>query len=111
MGGGIIQNNFAKLDNNIQELVMKKLSKVVVGLLLVSSCSFASTMSQNDKDMIFKNQNVNFELLSNQEMKETEGEWWHIALALAYTTQYYANAPTIGGKIYANQPKRIFKRR
>lgn len=71
---------------------MKKLSKVVVGLLLVSSCSFASTMSQNDKDMIFKNQNVNFELLSNQEMKETEGEWIPAMLwayrGMSFATRY-----------------------
>jgi len=92
---------------------MKKSFSILVASMMMCSVAFASPsvnepsftgLSTMEHATLFgEGSTVQVSTLDNEEMKATEGEWVPI-FWIALGTMTYANAPTIGGKIYSGYP-------
>jgi hypothetical protein len=73
--------------------------KIAIALLFSGSALFASpssnTLQGEDAQFLFGNQKANVELISQNEMIETEGKWLWFAVRLGYTL--YARSIYLSG--------------
>ena len=91
---------------------MKKFFIMIIGLMFVTSATFASpnakaefaTMSKTDAQVLFGNNSVDVIVLGSDEMVATEGELWSVFFYLGLATISYLNAPSYGGSIYSGYP-------
>lgn len=65
-----------------------------------------TTFNQSDSHMLFGKDTHDIMMLEQDEMRNTEGEWWPIIFALAFgwAAKTPANAPTINGPTYQRWP-------
>lgn len=63
-----------------------------------------TTFNQSDSHMLFGQDTHNVVTLNQDEMKNTEGEFWHIVAYVAIWGLSYANAPTYSNDIYTGRP-------
>ena len=90
----------------------KTLSLMTVSLLTCTTIATASpsdtmnfsTLNQSDSHMLFGQNTHNVVTLNQDEMKNTEGEFWHIIAYVAIWGLSYANAPTHQNDIYHGPP-------
>ncbi len=90
---------------------MKKTILVIVGLFLVTSVASAnptqtmnfSSMSKIDTQFLFDGSAKTI-ILTNQGMKQTEGEFWNIAFYVAIFTVQYLNTLSYNKQIYSGYP-------
>ena len=63
-----------------------------------------TSLNQSDSHMLFEKTPNSVIALGESEMRDTEGEFWPIFWGVVYFTVQYANAPSVGGKIYHGYP-------
>ena len=87
---------------------MKKtvLALGIAGTLTLSGLSQAGTLSNTDKDFLFGSQSVQAKIISVEEMKDTNGEFWGaLAISVVFSVVSYVadrwfnqhKKPTVGG--------------
>mgnify|MGYP001775216893 CR=1 FL=1 len=82
---------------------------LAAGLSASSLCAVDSkTLSQSDKEFLFAANEAKTQVLSEQEMSETDGEFFPILIKLgvmlAVSTIGYLNAPAPNDPIYSGKP-------
>jgi hypothetical protein len=72
------------LPNKFRRHEMKKFI-LAFALLFGGSSLFASSLQNYDQQFLFGNQKVDAQLISQNEMVETEGQWFWVAFRIGWT--------------------------